>query len=198
MTSLASLLQRASIEDHEQVLQSANACLAKSKSDIYAQHAKAVAFLKLDRYEDCLRFFEEAGDILKSKASLEYAYALYKCGRLQDAVKVLSHVGDGRGARHLEAQAVCKVFQDYYDGSGWLIWKFCRSIVPRDSVAPQIFMKLCRARRMYCLMKKMTFGSMHGRQMLNCSGRVIQNQCATLDPCGRIWKVSRLRSMLPA
>lgn len=108
MASLSSLLQRATIEDHEQVLQSANAALAKSKSDIRAQHVKAVALLKLDRYEDSLRVFEDGGDVLKKTCSLEYAYALYKCGRLDEAIDVVAGVGDGgRGVRHLEAQAVC-------------------------------------------------------------------------------------------
>lgn len=113
MASLDSLLRRTSIEDHGQVLQSANAYLAKTKSDTYAQHVKAVALLKLDRYEDCLRIFEEGGDPLKQRASLEYAYALYKCGNLDDSVMVISKAGVGRGARHLEAQAVCLLYMCY-------------------------------------------------------------------------------------
>ncbi|OJZ87643.1 hypothetical protein ASPFODRAFT_131573 [Aspergillus luchuensis CBS 106.47] len=103
--SLSSLLQRASIDDHEEVLQSCNAALAKSKSDLHAQHIKAVALLKLDRYADCLRVFEEAGDGLKNRAALEYAYALYKCGQLDPAIEVVSRVAGERGALHLEAQA---------------------------------------------------------------------------------------------
>ncbi|GCB23541.1 signal recognition particle subunit SRP72 [Aspergillus awamori] len=103
--SLSSLLQRATIDDHEEVLQSCNAALAKSKSDLHAQHIKAVALLKLDRYEDCLRVFEEAGDGLKKRAALEYAYALYKCGQLDPAIEVVSRVAGERGALHLEAQA---------------------------------------------------------------------------------------------
>lgn len=105
--SLSSLLQRASIDDHEEVLSSANAVLAKSKSDTHAQHVKVVALLKLDRYEDALRVFEEGGDVLKKQASLEYAYVLYKCGRSDDAIDVVTRLGRGRGASHLEAQAVC-------------------------------------------------------------------------------------------
>ncbi|RAL04048.1 signal recognition particle subunit SRP72 [Aspergillus ibericus CBS 121593] len=103
--SLSSLLQRASIDDHEEVLQSSNAALAKSKSDLHAQHAKAVALLKLDRYDDCLRVFEEGGDGLKKRAALEYAYALYKCGQLEPAIEVVSGLAGERGALHLEAQA---------------------------------------------------------------------------------------------
>lgn len=104
--SLAALLQRASIDDHEEALQSSNAALAKSKNDTQAQHVKVVALLKLDRYEDCLRVFEEAGDGLKKRAALEYAYALYKCSRMDEAIAVVSQVANDRGARHLEAQAV--------------------------------------------------------------------------------------------
>ncbi|RHZ65211.1 signal recognition particle subunit SRP72 [Aspergillus thermomutatus] len=103
--SLSSLLQRASIDDHEEMLRSANAALARSKSDIHAQHVKVVALLKLDRYEDCLRVFEESGDALKKKAALEYAYALYKHGQPDEAINVVSRLTGGRGADHLEAQA---------------------------------------------------------------------------------------------
>ncbi|KAJ5427879.1 Tetratricopeptide-like helical [Penicillium cf. griseofulvum] len=76
--SLASLLQRASIDDHEEVLQSCNAVLTKSKADLQAQHMKVVALLKLDRYEEALKTFPgSGGDTLKQRAGLEYAYASY-------------------------------------------------------------------------------------------------------------------------
>ncbi|KAI9931274.1 hypothetical protein ASPWEDRAFT_229844 [Aspergillus wentii DTO 134E9] len=103
--SLSSLLQRASIDDHDEVLKSCNAALAKSKSDLQAQHVKVVALLKLDRYEDSLRVFEDADDALKKRAALEYAYTLYKCGRLDESIDVVSGLSGGRGAGHLEAQA---------------------------------------------------------------------------------------------
>ncbi|CRL27755.1 Signal recognition particle, SRP72 subunit, RNA-binding [Penicillium camemberti] len=102
--SLASLLQRASIDDHEEVLQSCNAVLAKSKSDLQAQHMKVVALLKLDRYEEALKTFQAGGDALKQSASLEYAYASYKCGKLEEATEALTRTASGRGASHLEAQ----------------------------------------------------------------------------------------------
>lgn len=105
--SLSSLLQRASIDDHEEALASANAALTKSKSDLRAQHVKVVALSKLDRYEDSLRVFEEGGDALKKTAALEYAYALYKCGRLDESIDIVTRFAAGRGASHLEAQAVC-------------------------------------------------------------------------------------------
>ncbi|KAJ5271760.1 hypothetical protein N7497_003666 [Penicillium chrysogenum] len=102
--SLASLLQRASIDDHEEVLQSCNAALAKSKSDLQAQHMKVVALLKLDRYEEALKTFQAGGDALKQSAGLEYAYASYKCGKLDEATEALTRTAAGRGASHLEAQ----------------------------------------------------------------------------------------------
>lgn len=105
--SLASLLQRASIDDHEEVIQSCNAVLAKSKSDLKAQHIKVVALIKLDRYEEALKTFEAGGDTLKKRAGLEYAYASYKCGKLEEATEAVTNVAAGRGASHLEAQVVC-------------------------------------------------------------------------------------------
>lgn len=104
--SLRTLLQRSSIDDHEEVLKACNEVLKKSKSDIQAQQTKVVALVKLDRYEDALRVFEEAGDALKDKATLAYAYALYKCGRLKEAAEAAARSADGRGAKHVEAQAV--------------------------------------------------------------------------------------------
>ncbi|KAL4937202.1 hypothetical protein BDV06DRAFT_203388 [Aspergillus oleicola] len=103
--SLNSLLSRASIDDHEEVLRSCDATLAKSKADPQAQHVKVVALLKLDRFADCLRVFEEGGDNLKKRAALEYGYALYKTGQPDAAIDVVSRLAEGRGARHLEAQA---------------------------------------------------------------------------------------------
>ncbi|KAH8704136.1 putative signal recognition particle protein [Talaromyces proteolyticus] len=103
--SLSQLLQKSSIEEHENVLKACNAALKKSKTDLQAQHAKVVALLKLDRYEDALRVLEESGDALKGKAPVEYAYALYKCGQLSEAAKVAESQATGRGARHVEAQA---------------------------------------------------------------------------------------------
>lgn len=119
--TLNSLLQRATIDDHEEVLASANAALAKSKSDLRAQHVKVVALSKLDRYEDSLRVFEEGGDALKKTAALEHAYALYKCGRLDEAIDIVSRFASGRGANHLEAQAVCSpITLQYLDLADYL------------------------------------------------------------------------------
>ena len=104
--SITALLQKSSLEDHEEVLKVCNATLKKSKSDSVAQHARAVALLKLDRFEEALLLFECAGKNLHDKAPLEYAYSLYKGGRPDVAAEAAAQVKDGRGARHVEAQAV--------------------------------------------------------------------------------------------
>ncbi|KAJ5105313.1 hypothetical protein NUU61_002660 [Penicillium alfredii] len=102
--SLASLLQQATIDDHEEVLQSCNAVLSKSQSDLDAQHIKVVALLKLDRFEDCVRVVEAGGDALKKRAGLEYAYALYKIGKLEEATAAVARAAASRGTSHLKAQ----------------------------------------------------------------------------------------------
>lgn len=80
--------------------------LKKSKADILTQHVKVVALLKLDRYDDAARFFEEAGNGLKSQASLEYAYTLYKTGKLQEAAEQAAGIDGHRAAKHVQAQSV--------------------------------------------------------------------------------------------
>ena len=105
--SLNALLKRTTIEDHAEVLEACNANLKLSKSDIDIQHAKFIALLKLDRYGDALRVLEAGGDRLKQKARFEWAYALYKIGEYEQATAIANGVEDQRGARHVEAQAVC-------------------------------------------------------------------------------------------
>ena len=107
--TLSTLLQRASVEDHEQVLKACNATLKQSKRDLRAQHAKVVALLKLDLYDDALQFLDEADDGLIEETQLERAYALYKTGQLEEAKSIAKDIVDSRGARHIEAQAVCPI-----------------------------------------------------------------------------------------
>lgn len=101
--SLSSLLQRSTLDDHEELLKAANNTLKKTKSDIEAQHVRLVALIKLDRYEDALRVVEDAGQLLRERAPLECAYALYKNGWL-DAAEQLLAGQTTRGMRHLAAQ----------------------------------------------------------------------------------------------
>lgn len=105
--TLSALLQRTSIDDHEEVLKACNASLKFSKGDLESQHAKFVALLKLDRYDDALRVLEEGGDRLKSRVPTERAYALYKAGDFEEAKNLAKQISGDRGARHVEAQAVC-------------------------------------------------------------------------------------------
>ena len=109
--TLSALLQQTSIDDHEEVLKACNASLKHSKGDLELQHVKFVALLKLDRYDDALRVLEEGGDRLKSKVPTERAYALYKTGNYEEAKRCAKQTSEGRGARHVEAQAVCVPFQ---------------------------------------------------------------------------------------
>lgn len=104
--SLSTLLKQTTLDDHEEVLKACNASLKQSKGDLEALHVKAVALLKLDRYEDALRVLEEGGDKLHERGLLERAYALYKVGDLDAAKRFAKGVSDSRGARHVEAQAV--------------------------------------------------------------------------------------------
>ncbi|EON64465.1 hypothetical protein W97_03697 [Coniosporium apollinis CBS 100218] len=104
-STLSSLLSRTTLTDHDEILSAANAVLKRSKGDADAQHVKAVALLKLDRFDDALRVFEAGGDALKERARLGYAYTLYKSGRPEEAAEVADHDGAERGLRHLLAQA---------------------------------------------------------------------------------------------
>ena len=114
--TLSALLQRTTIDDHEEVLKACNASLKLSRGDLELQHVKFVALLKLDRYDDALRVLEEGGDRLKSKVPTERAYALYKIGDLEEAKSLAKSISNERGARHVEAQAVCAPFPVEEDG----------------------------------------------------------------------------------
>ncbi|KAL9001573.1 MAG: hypothetical protein Q9169_000148 [Polycauliona sp. 2 TL-2023] len=111
MQSLNILLQRADIDDHEEILKACNASLKQSKKEPNILHTKAVALLKLDRYGDALRALEEGGEAVKNGASLERAYALYKSGQLSEANDIAKGISDDRGARHVEAQASYRLEQ---------------------------------------------------------------------------------------
>ncbi|KAF2030796.1 hypothetical protein EK21DRAFT_64809 [Setomelanomma holmii] len=104
--SLSSLLAQASLDDHDEVLKAANAAIKKSKTDVDAHHAKAIALLHLDRYEDALEVFEHSKE-LQEQAQFEHAYALYKTGNAAKAVEIAESAGPhaGRGMKHMLAQA---------------------------------------------------------------------------------------------
>ncbi|KAK5699113.1 Signal recognition particle subunit SRP72 [Elasticomyces elasticus] len=101
---LTSLLKQSHIDDHEEVLKAANSAIKHSKNDPDAHHAKIVALLKLDRFDDATHAFEAGGEKLKEKARLEYAYTLYKTGKPLEAAEV-ARQGEQRGYKHVAAQA---------------------------------------------------------------------------------------------
>lgn len=104
--TLSALLGRSDITDHDEVLKAANAALKKSKTDVEAQHVRVVALLKLDRYDDALRTLVDGGDSLRERALIESAYALYKTGKLEEAVGVAQQglKSKDRGLLHVLAQ----------------------------------------------------------------------------------------------
>lgn len=103
-SSLSALLKKSTLDDHEELLAASNAALKRSRDDLVAQQVKAVALVKLDRYDEAVQFIEESAPVLREKATLEYAYALYKIGRLAEAAETASTIKE-RGGEHLEAQA---------------------------------------------------------------------------------------------
>ncbi|KAI5289348.1 Signal recognition particle core component [Ascosphaera acerosa] len=104
--TLSALLKRSSLTDPEEILAACDAALQSTKTDTHAQHARVVALLKLDRFDDALRTFDAAGDQLRQLAAFEYSYALYKTGRLDDAIAAARRLSaTHRGAAHVEAQA---------------------------------------------------------------------------------------------
>lgn len=109
--SLSALLGQSSLDDHDEILKAANAAIKKSKADLDAQHAKVVALLKLDRYDDAVKVLEDTPQ-LQERARLEYAYALYKSGNAAKAVDIAKADVSTRGMKHVLAQAVCLVAVD--------------------------------------------------------------------------------------
>ncbi|KAF1812632.1 hypothetical protein P152DRAFT_435944 [Eremomyces bilateralis CBS 781.70] len=101
--SLAALLGAISLEDHEQTVKLAENLLKKSSSDAKVQRARIVALLNLDRYEEAIQAIEKASRSFQQDCSLEYSYALYRCGRLQDAINIAGDKGS-EGSKHLLAQ----------------------------------------------------------------------------------------------
>ncbi|KAM7217865.1 hypothetical protein V8F06_006792 [Rhypophila decipiens] len=111
LAALNSLLRNTSIDDDAEALQLATAAIKSAKPGsadlITAQHARVVALLKLDRFEDALRALAEGGKALKEICVMEKAYALYKTGDLEGADAVLreSNVSsENRGVKHVTAQ----------------------------------------------------------------------------------------------
>lgn len=108
---LSTLLRQTDISDHADILNAANAALKKSKTDKLAIQTRIVALLKLDRYQDALKAFEDGGDNIKTEAPLEYAYALYKSGEWEQASDVARKYGkESRALLHVAGQTVRTVY----------------------------------------------------------------------------------------
>ena len=103
--ALAKLLQGTHLSSHDELLTAANAALKANKADRTAQRTRVVALLNLERFQDAVRVFEEAGDSLKSEAAVEYIYGLYKAGDLHKAEEAASNQEQrSRGIQHVSAQ----------------------------------------------------------------------------------------------
>jgi signal recognition particle subunit SRP72 len=106
---LATLLRQTNLDSDADILKATNVALKKSKSDELAQRTKVIALLKLDRYTDAVKAFEDGGNELKDLAPVEYAYALWKTGDLEKAKTVVEKHGTGnRGLEHVAAQTVSR------------------------------------------------------------------------------------------
>lgn len=84
---LSGLLKGASLEDHQERLDRADATLRSHPGDLAAAHTKVVALLNLDRFDDAVKAIDAGGPQLQRRCALERAYGLYKAGRLDDAAK---------------------------------------------------------------------------------------------------------------
>lgn len=103
--ALSALLRASTIQDNDEILKAANAAIKANKGDVDSQHTRVVALLKLDRFDDAVRFVDEGGAKLQALCSLEKIYALYKVGRLDEASASLKQVGLAkRSLQHLAAQ----------------------------------------------------------------------------------------------
>lgn len=121
VNALNSLLRGTSIDDHNEALKLANAAIGNangkagqaSPEQLTALHAKVVALLKLDRFDDALRTVAAGGDALAARTILERAYALYKTGDLDAAAELAasSSKNANRALKHVAAQVAYRAEQ---------------------------------------------------------------------------------------
>ncbi|CAK7264091.1 Signal recognition particle subunit SRP72 [Sporothrix epigloea] len=141
VNALNSLLRGSSIDDHEEALKLANAAIATGKSGSFsadqltALHAKVVALLKLDRFDDALRAVDAGGDALAARCVVERAYALYKTGDLDAAAK-LSDAGStdsSRALKHIAAQIAYRA--ENFDYAATLYGNLASDVQTAESAA---------------------------------------------------------------
>lgn len=130
-STLASLLKKSTIEDHDEVLKASEKELKGSPNDSQAQQAKAIALLKLERYEDALKYFSGLS-ALKGSLPEAYAYCLYRSGKFEEAVKAASEVQDSRGAQHITLQAA-------YRAEDWDVADQAYQALAKSSIASEEF-----------------------------------------------------------
>jgi tetratricopeptide (TPR) repeat protein len=190
--SLSSLLAQASLDDHDEILKAANGAIKKNRSDQDAQHAKVVALLQLDRYEDALKVFEEV-KTLQEKAQFEYAYSLYKTGNAIKAAEVAEAAGSnaGRGMKHMLAQAVRSNARLSMRQLGT---DTRRHIGQRTSHKPRRSTK--SSPHTTSKTKQSIFASTLGPWTHNWNGLARENWRRRRSPQGRIWSCLRRRSTL--
>lgn len=110
-SSLASLLKKSTLDDHEALLLASEEVLQSSPTDSQALQVKAIALVKLERYADALKQFSQTQS-LQADLPEAYAYCLYRSGNFEDAVKAASSVKGSRGAQHVTLQAAYRA-EDY-------------------------------------------------------------------------------------
>lgn len=104
MATLSALLKKSTLDDHESILKASENVLKGDGSNQEAKSVKAIALLKLERYDETLKHFETYND-LQTQLPEAYAYCLYKLGRFEKAVEVASVEKKSRGAQHVALQA---------------------------------------------------------------------------------------------
>ena len=191
--ALASLLRQTTLDDHEEILKASNGVLKKSKTDLEAQHAKLVALLKLDRYEDALRWLDQAGDKLRDRAPFEEAYALYKVGRFRDAEKLTGRLSrhESRGVQHVEAQTVCWAFfldNQTLTDARLIVWRTLPR--PQQSTVPSPREMPRRTER------RATFASTAVPRQRSCNGQDRLLWWRRRSPAEKTWKLLRPPTML--
>lgn len=109
--SVSELLSRLELfsakEEHEGVADCAQRILRQSPNDEGATKALAVAYIKLDQYQNVFDFLN-ANPTARNKSPLEYAYALYKLNKHDDLAAWASQYTDNRGVQHAFAQSLYK------------------------------------------------------------------------------------------
>ena len=194
-STLASLLARTEIDDHEEILKAANTALKGSTNNEEAQRAKLISLLKLERYEDALESLKKGSPQLQQSCRFEKAYALYKAGNLEEARQIAREIEDHRGARHVEAQAVCPVEFKICT----LLFGACtnksRHIDLRDSKRHLLSTGSSQLVISPPKPKKATCESILEQFTLSFNGSSRKQRCP-VSPLERTWRPLRLLSML--